>query len=230
MKLKKITKKSPAPEKRWYHDACGSALGLELLGERWSLLIVRELMFGGRRFSELRGSLAGISANILTMRLAGLERAGVVQRRVLPPPASVQIYELTPWGYEAEVILRELGRWATRSPLHDPMLPLSAASLLMSFRTMYSPKRAKGAAATIGFRFGTDGFVVQFGPDGVLPRRADPQGCALTVAADPTTVAALVYGGRPTADAEASGELKLMGDRKLFDRFLTWFPLPEKVG
>jgi DNA-binding HxlR family transcriptional regulator len=230
MKLKKITKKSPAPEKRWYHDACGSALGLELLGERWSLLIVRELMFGGRRFSELRGSLAGISANILTMRLEGLERAGVVQRRVLPPPASVQVYELTPWGYEAEVILRELGRWATRSPLHDPTLPLSAASLLMSFRTMYSPKRAKGKAATIGFRFGTDGFVIDFGPEGVRPRRADPGGCALTVAATPTSLASLVYGGRRMADAEAKGELTLTGDRKLFDRFLTWFPLPEKIG
>jgi len=137
MKLNKITRKSASQEKRWYHDACGTALGLELLGERWSLLIVRELMFGGRRFSDMRGSLSGISANILTMRLEGLERAGVVQRRVLPPPASIQIYELTPWGYEAEVILRELGRWATRSPLHDPTLPLSAASLLMSFRTMY---------------------------------------------------------------------------------------------
>ena len=85
-----------------------------MLGERWSLLIVRELMFGGWRFSELRGSLFGISANILTMRLEGLERVSIVQRRMLPPPASVQIYELTPWGYEAEVILRELGRWVTR--------------------------------------------------------------------------------------------------------------------
>ena len=185
MKLKKITKKSTALDKRWYDDACGTALGLELLGERWSLLIVRELMFGGRRFSELRGSLPGISANILTMRLEGLERVGVVQRRILPPPASIQIYELTPWGYEAEVILRELGRWATRSPLHDPTLPLSAASLLMSFRTMYSPKRAKGKAATIGFRFGTDGFVVDFGPEGVRPRRADPGGCALTCRGHP---------------------------------------------
>jgi DNA-binding HxlR family transcriptional regulator len=141
MKLKEMTNKSAALEKRWYDDACGTALGLELVGERWSLLIVRELMFGGRRFSELRGSLLGISANILTMRLEGLERVGIVQRRMLPPPASIQIYELTPWGYEAEVILRELGRWATRSPLHDPTLPLSTASLLMSFRTMYSPKR-----------------------------------------------------------------------------------------
>ena len=217
-------------DKRWYDDACGTALGLELVGERWSLLIVRELMFGGRRFSELRGSLLGISANILTMRLEGLERVGIVQRRVLPPPASIQIYELTPWGYEADVILRELGRWATRSPLHDPTLPLSTASLLMSFRTMYSAKRAKGKAATIGFRFGRDGFVIDFGPEGVRPRRADPGGCALTVAATPMSVASLVYGGRRVADAEAEGELTLTGDRQLFDRFLTWFPLPKKIG
>ena len=230
MKLKKFTNNSAALEERWYNDACGSALGLELVGERWSLLIVRELMFGGRRFSELRGSLPGISANILTMRLEGLERVGIVQRRILPPPASVQIYELTPWGYEAEVILRELGRWATRSPLHDPTLPLSTASLLMSFRTMYSPKRAKGKAATIGFRFDTDGFVVDFGPQGVRPRRADPSGCALTVAATATSLASVVYGGRQVTDAEARSELTLTGDRQLFNRFITWFPLPAKIG
>jgi DNA-binding HxlR family transcriptional regulator len=230
MRLNKITIKSIAQEKRWYHDACGTALGLEVLGERWSLLIVRELMFGGRRFSDLRGSLSGISANILTMRLEGLERAGVVQRRVLPPPASIQIYELTQWGYETEVILRELGRWATRSPLHDPTLPLSAASLLMSFRTMYSPMRAKDKAATIGFRFGADGFVVDFDSKGAYPRRAEPQGCALTVVSDPTTLASVIYGGRPVADAEATGELALAGDRKLFNRFITWFPLPDKIG
>ena len=231
MKLKKVTLRSPTLEKRWYDDACGTALGLELVGERWSLLIVRELMFGGRRFSELRGSLSGISANILTMRLEGLERVGIVQRRILSPPASVQIYELTPWGYEAEVILRELGRWATRSPLHDPTLPLSAASLLMSFRTMYSAKRAKGEAATIGFRFGADGFVVDFGPEGVRPQRADPSGCALTVTRptrcrSPRSSMAAARSPMP----RQSGELTLTGDRQLFDRFVTWFPLPEKIG
>jgi DNA-binding HxlR family transcriptional regulator len=229
MKLKKTTNRLVL-EKRWYDDACGTALGLELLGERWSLLIVRELMFGGRRFSELRGGMPGISANILTMRLERLERVGVIQRRTLPPPASVQIYELTPWGHEAEVILMEFGRWAARSPLHDPTLPLSAASLLMSFRTMYSSARAKNERTMIGFRLGADGFVVDFGLEGVRPRRAEPQGCALTVAADPMALAALVYGGRPIADAQASGDLTLTGDRQLFNRFVTWFPLPEKVG
>ena len=84
--------------------------------------------------------------------------------------------------------------------------------------------------ATIGFRFGTDGFVVDFGPEGVLPRRADPGGCALTVAATPMSLASVVYGGRRVANAEAEGELTLTGDRQLFDRFVTWFPLPEKIG
>ena len=142
-------------------------------------------MFGGRRFSDLRSGLPGVSANILARRLEGLERVGIVQRRKLPPPASVQIYELTPWGYEAEIILQELGRWATRSPLHDPTLPLSAASIMMSFRTMYSRERATGEAATIGFRFGDEAFVVDFGPEGVRTRRGEPEGCALVVVTNP---------------------------------------------
>jgi DNA-binding HxlR family transcriptional regulator len=230
VKSEKTTSTSADREKRWYDDACGTALGLELVGERWSLLIVRELMFGGRRFSELRAGLPGISATILTLRLEGLERVGIVQRRMLAPPASVQIYELTSWGYEAEIVLQELGRWAIRSPLHDPTLPLSSASIIMSFRTMYFRERAKGEAATIGFRFGADAFVVDFGPEGVRARRAEPRDCALMVATTPMSLASLVYGGRPVAEAEVAGELTLTGDRALFDRFITWFPLPEKIA
>ena len=230
MKLSEITDKAAGLENRWYDDACGTALALELIGERWSLLVVRELMFGGRRFSELRAGLPGISANILTQRLAGLERVGIVQRSRLPPPASVQVYELTPWGYEAEVILQELGRWATRSPLHDSRLPLSAASLMISFRTMYARDRAQGEAAVIGFRFGEEGFVVGFGPEGIRTRRGAAEDCALVVATNPMSLASIVYGGRPVGDAEAAGELTLAGDRPLFDRFIAWFPLPEKIG
>src|SRR4051812_27230271 len=101
MRSGKITKTA----QRWYDDACGAAHGLELLGERWSLLVVRELMFGPRRFGELRAGLPGISANILTQRLAGLEAAGILVRRKLPPPASVQVYALTPWGQEVDQVL-----------------------------------------------------------------------------------------------------------------------------
>src|SRR6201986_3533351 len=99
MKLKKVT---PAENdrKRWYDDACGTALALELVGERWSLLIVRELMFGGRRFGELKAALNGISAQVLTQRLRGGEATAILKMRKLPPPASVQVYELTRWGYE----------------------------------------------------------------------------------------------------------------------------------
>jgi DNA-binding HxlR family transcriptional regulator len=230
MESQKITLQKTALRKRWYDDACGTALALELVGERWSLLIVRELMFGGRRFSDLRSGLPGISANILARRLEGLERVGIIQRRKLPPPASVQIYELTPWGYEAEIILQEMGRWATRSPLHDPTLPLSAASIMMSFRTMYSREQAKGEAVTLGFRFGDEAFVVDFGPDGIRVRRGEPEGCALVVLTTPMSLASVVYGGRPVSDAEASGELTLTGDRAVFDRFVGWFPLPEKIA
>jgi DNA-binding HxlR family transcriptional regulator len=229
MKSQKIIIFRNALEKRWYDDACGTALALELIGERWSLLIVRELMFGGRRFSDLRSGLPGISANILTQRLEGLERVGIVQRRKLAPPASIQIYELTPWGCEAEVILQELGRWATRSRLHDPTLPLSAASIMLSFRTMYSRERAQGEVATIGFRFGDDAFVVDFGPAVVHTRRDETRGCALLIATNPISLASVVYGGRPISDAEATGELTLVGNRALFDRFIGWFPLPEKI-
>jgi DNA-binding HxlR family transcriptional regulator len=230
MESQKITSEKTALGKRWYDDACGTALALELVGERWSLLIVRELMFGGRRFSDLRSGLPGVSANILARRLGGLERVGIIQRRKLPPPASVQIYELTPWGYEAEIILQELGRWATRSPLHDPALPLSAASIMMSFRTMYSRERAKGEAATIGFRFGDEAFVVDLGPEGIRTRRGEPAGCALVISATPISLASVVYGGRPVLDAEASGELTPNGDCALLDRFIGWFPLPEKIA
>ena len=85
-------------QKRWYDDACGTALAMELVGERWSLLIVRELMFGPRRFGEIRAGLPGISANVLTQRLAGMEQVGMLVRRQLPSPASVQVYELTGVG------------------------------------------------------------------------------------------------------------------------------------
>ncbi len=229
MKLEKVTKHGKGNEKRWYDDACGTALALELVGERWSLLIVRELMFGPRRFTELRGGLPGISANVLTQRLAGLEMVGIVRRRKLPPPASVQVYELTQWGYEAEEALSVLGRWAVRSPLHDPTLPLSPASLMMSFRTMIDRTAAAKVPMTIGFRLGADTFVAEVGADGIAICRDEPAG-DVVFDSDPSTVVALVYGKQPFAEAEAAGALRLSGNRAAAERFVTLFSLPEKVA
>ncbi|WP_174273374.1 winged helix-turn-helix transcriptional regulator [Sphingomonas bacterium] len=218
-------------EKRWYDDACGTALALELVGERWSLLIVRELMFGPRRFGELRAGLPGISANVLTQRLEGMERAGILERRKLPPPASVQVYALTDWGRESEAAMAALGRWAVRSPLHDPRLPLSGASLMMSFRTMLDPTRTRGIDARIGFRIGPDPFAAHLHDGALDVVRAEADDAALRFATEEAgTIAAAVYGGVPLADLEAGGALRIEGDRALAERFMTLFPLPPKIA
>jgi DNA-binding HxlR family transcriptional regulator len=102
--------------KRRYDDGCATAHALELVGERWALLVVRELLLGPKRFTDLRHDLPGLSPNVLSQRLSELEEASLVIRRKLPPPAPATVYELTKWGYELEPLVREFGRWAARSP------------------------------------------------------------------------------------------------------------------
>jgi DNA-binding HxlR family transcriptional regulator len=216
MELQKVIKRS-------YDDACGAAHALDLVGERWALLVMRELMLGPKRFSDIRAGLPGISANVLTQRLEGLEAVGVLVRRKLPPPASTQVYELTPWGYEAEPIFQTLGRWAARSPTHDPSLPLSSVSLLLSFRTMFDPGRAKGLDARIGLRLGAESFLVRIAGGKIRAVRGAPAGA-------PPVIAAAVYGGQKLEDLEAASALQVEGDRALAERFVTLFPLPPKAG
>ena len=235
MELEKVTKDvregPPTLPRRLYDDACGMALALELVGERWVPLILRELMFGPRRFGEIKRGLLGISANVLTQRLESLEANGVLIRRKLPPPASVQVYELTPWGYESESPLAALGRWAVRSPLHDPRLPLSGASLMMSFRTMIDPARAAGLDARIGFRIGPDPFTAHLHDGRLDVARLEAEDPDLSFAtADATLIAAVVYGGQPLAAMEQAGAIRIEGDHALAERFVTLFPLPSKIA
>jgi DNA-binding HxlR family transcriptional regulator len=230
MQLEKTTELPKLPRDRWYDDACGTAMAMELVGERWSLLIVRELMFGPRRFGELRGGLPGISANVLTQRLEGLEASGILIRRKLPPPASVQVYELTPLGYSAETVIKELGRWAAQSPLHDPTLPLSAASIMLSFRTMFDARRARGLDAVIGFRFGEEAFRARLAADDFRVARGEPDDAELVFRGSPIILAAAVYGGQPLDLLEQEGTLRIEGNRSLAERFVTLFPLPAKLA
>ena len=223
MSLEKVTTRAKSETKRVYDDACGTAHALELIGERWSLLVLRELMLGPRRFSELRADLPGISANVLTQRLAELEQRGLVRRTRLPPPASVQVYEATPWGLEAEPIVQALGRWAARSPRHDPTLPLSGVSILLSFRTMFDPAKAKGLSARIGFVFGDMSYVVSIAEGALTVARGDVAGCDAVLRGEPTTLAAVVYGGL------ALDSMRVEGDRKLAQRFVALFDLPPKA-
>ena len=215
--------------RRSYDDACGAAHALDLVGERWALLVMRELMLGPKRFGDLRASLPGISANVLTQRLESLEAIGALTRRKLPPPASVQVYELTPWGYESEPIFQALGRWAARSPSHDPTLPLSAVSLMLSFRTMFDPARARGLAARIGFRIGEESFLVTIRSGRLEASRAALDDAQATFTGPATAIAATVYGGVPLAALEKQRALTVEGDRALAERFVTLFPLPPKV-
>ena len=225
MKSEKITE----PVRRRYDDACGTAHGLELIGERWALLVVRELLLGPKRFGDLKRDLPGISANVLTQRLEGLEVAGLLRRRKLPPPAAVQVYELTAWGYEAEPVVIELGRWAARSPGHDPSLPLSATSLMMSFRTMLDATAADGLDARIGFRLGEETMVVTIEDGHLRNARGDTDGCDALLVGTPEAVAAAVYAEQPIADLEAAGALQVTGDRAVATRFATLFRLPPKA-
>jgi len=215
---------------KWYDDACGTAFALELVGERWSLLIVRELMFGGRRFTDLRAGLPGISAKVLSERLEGLEQAGIVRRRQLPPPAAVQLYELTPWGYAAEDAIKVLGRWAAGSPEHDPTLPLSAASLMMSLRTMVDLGRAGGLNTRGAIRIGQDEFQVEVAKHGFRAERGQPEEPDFTLAAPVAPpLAAAIYGKLPFDELAAAG-LKVDGDSKAALRFIDLFHLPEKFA
>lgn len=224
MQLEKVTKRRQIEEKRRYDDACGLAHALDLIGERWAMLILRELAFGSRRFSELKSDLPGISANVLTQRLTELEGRGLVRKVRLPPPASVQVYEATPWALEAAPVIGKLGRWAARSPRHDPTLPLSHAAIMMSLQTMIDPDRAFGIEGRFGFRFGETQYAATL-RDGELDiERGDVERCDVIMTSTPEGLAAAIYGGAPL---ETIG---VEGDMALAKRFIALFPLPPKIG
>ncbi|MBX3593135.1 helix-turn-helix domain-containing protein [Sphingomonas sp.] len=213
--------------RRWYDDACGTAMALELVGERWALMIVRELMFGPRRFGEIRAALPGLSANVLTQRLEGLEESGILVKRRLPPPTSAQVYELTRWGYEAERPIQLLGKWAVRSPAHDPTLHISNASAMMSLKTMHDPALAGDLDFTVGFCMDGDAFVGRYNRAGIDLHRGPVDAVDVVFVGPPSSIVAAVYGGA-MADLEAAGALRIDGDRTLAEAFVTRFPLPCK--
>jgi len=223
VELEKLTKARRTEPKRSYDDACGTAHALELIGERWALIVLRELLLGPRRFSDLRADIPGISANVLTQRLSDLEERGLVRRTRLPPPAAREVYEATPWGLEAEPVVQALGRWAARSPRHDPTLPLSAVSILLSFRTMIDEKKARGCDLRIGFGFGDETFIARVKKGRIKVQRGPLGGCDAVIVARPTELAGVVYGGAPFE------LLRVEGNEAAARRFVTLFTLPPKV-
>jgi DNA-binding HxlR family transcriptional regulator len=211
---------------RKYGQGCGTAYALDLVGDRWALLVVRELVFGPKRFTDLRAGLPGIGPNVLSQRLKELEEVGVLRRRVLPPPASVPVYELTEWGAELEGILVQLGRWGARSPDMPEEAETQPEWLVLGLRALYDPE-GEPPATLYELRFGDDEVFWAHADDGSVSvgrgSASDPD-AVLTAGVD--TIAMLVRRRLTPAAALKSGALKLEGDRAALDRFPSLFRFP----
>ncbi len=215
---------------RTYEDSCGVAHALELVGERWALLVIRELMLGAKRFGDIKDGLPSISANVLSHRLDELELAGLVVRRKLPKPASVWVYELTAWARDLEPIMQTIGRWAARDPQHRKDLHFGTASLILSLRTNFDPSLADGVHLTIALRPNDETYVARVARKKLVIEAGDTPDADATIAGASREFAAVTYGGRPLADAIRAGDLVVTGDLDSAERFLHLYSLPPTVS
>ena len=212
---------------RTYGDGCSIARALDLVGERWALLVVRELLLGPKRYTDLRRGLPNASPNVLSERLRELERAGVVRRRKLPPPAGSRVYELTDWGLELEQTVISLGRWAARSPTPPSDAPvLSADSIIIALRGLFDSGAAHGLRASYELRLGEDRFRIEVADDAIQAARGGTDQADATIDADPDTLNAVLFGGRSLTDAQRSGKMTIEGDKAAVKRFVRLFPVP----
>jgi DNA-binding HxlR family transcriptional regulator len=216
-------------DKRTYGDSCGIARALDRVGERWALLVVRELTLGPKRFTDLRDGLPGIGPDVLAQRLRDLEGAGVIRRRKLPPPAAARVYELTEWGTELEPVLLALGRWGSRAPLPDRPPALSPDALALALETTYAPT-VRPAAASYQIILGEHAFVVTVGAFGIELTRGEATDPVFVLHTDTNTLAALLWHGLGVEAARAAGAVALEGDPAALIQFLDYFPRPLPVA
>ncbi len=215
--------------KRSYEDGCAFAQALDLVGERWALLIVRELMFGPKRFTDLKQDLPGIATNILTQRLVGLEEAGLLQQVDLPRPARGKAYGLTPWGLAFREPLRVMGAWASRSPHLRFDHPLSAAAAMLSLDSMFDEAKAAGLQVAIDLRLPEGDFAIEVenGRLSVEPGRHPNPDCVVTT--DQNALLPVLYAGKPVEAALADGSLATEGNAAALERLAGAFRSPEPL-
>ncbi|HVQ85841.1 MAG TPA: winged helix-turn-helix transcriptional regulator [Mycobacterium sp.] len=216
--------------RRKYDEGCAVAHSLDLIGERWALLIVRELLLGPKRFTDLRAGVPGASADVLTQRLRELMEAGVVQQTKLPPPAGSKVYELTTWGAELEPVVTHLGRWGSRSPSMNHDADRSVDSLVLSLRALFDSRAAHGFTATIALRLGENTFRVEVADAEIHLARGEAERPTATLFTDPSTLATLIYGDRPLDDVVRSGEATITGKTAAVTRLLRLVRLPEPAN
>ena len=218
---------------RRYGQYCGFSRALEMVGERWALLIVRDLLVGPKRFTDLHRGLPGIPTNILTARLKELEDAGLVRRHVLPRPSGSVVYELTAYGLELEEAVVALGRWGAKS-LDEPRAGevVTSDSMQMALRSTFQPDAAHGrpisfelhvADVVIHARISNGALIVGEGP---LP------GANLTIEGG-AEIKSLLTGELRPADAIARKIVRVRGNAKLLKRFAELFridPMPSSLS
>lgn len=229
MKSPKVTDVEIKSHGKWYDDACGAAFAMELIGERWSLPVIRELMMGGRRFSDIRASLPAISAKMLSERLTSLEGAGIVTRVTLGAPTPAKLYALTSWGLALEPVTQALGRWSVQSPDFNPRLPLTPVSLMLSMRTMIDPQAARDWQVSVRFEVGDDRFDSQLTDGELRIMRAPPQpsGADLVFRAPLANDYLWVFYGKQPLGSPGMA-LEAEGDPALIARFIAMFALPPR--
>ena len=217
-------------KKRTYGEACGIPRALDRVGERWALMIVRELVLGPKRFTDIRQGLPGLSPDVLSQRLRELEEAGVVARRELPPPAASKVYELTAWGHELEEVLIALGRWGARAPGPPAEACMSFDSHILSLLTLFDGELAGDLETTLELRLDGRPFraEVAAGRLEIVPGEA-PSADA-TIDGDPGVLIAVVHGRLELDAALRAGDLKVEGDKQAVKRFVGLFPRPEPAA
>ena len=192
-------------EKR-YGQWCGLAQALDRVGDRWTLLIVRELLIGPRRYSDLRANLPGIATNLLADRLRELERDGIVERREVPPPTPATVYELTEAGRDLEEAVLALIRWGGRflasAPRDDGF---RAGWLALALRALLEPKAAGTPEVEMTLSVPDAEVWLRIGGGEVSTGIGDTPGADLVVAGDPRLLLGLASGSLSTAQAEAMG-------------------------
>ncbi|HEU4943652.1 MAG TPA: winged helix-turn-helix transcriptional regulator [Solirubrobacterales bacterium] len=214
--------------KRTYGEACRFAYALDLVGERWALLIVRELLLGPKRFTDLRAGLPHASTNILSDRLRELEHSAIVRHRKLPPPAASKVYELTEWGRELEPVVTQLGAWGARSPVPPEAREIGPDSIVLALRSLFDPEAAGELSAAYELRIGEERFRVGVDAGRLELSRSEAGGPAAAIAvADAPTLAAILTRQLPLDEALASGVAQVEGSKQAAKRFLRLFPMPE---
>lgn len=219
-------------KKRRYDDFCAAAHALDIVGERWALLIVRELILGARRFSDLRSQLGRISANVLTQRLNELEASGVLTRLRLAAPASTWAYALTPWGMDLEPVILELVRWGVRSPAFARGQDITADAFMLSLKAMFAPLEASSnklpgpSTLRIALTIGDQPYCATIEQGTLDIQRDQCMAADATIAADTPALLRLAYGRADLADLAACGAAQYGGDPAALRQFFSMFKLP----